>query len=291
MKKQDKIVIVTVTYNSQRYLKNLLISLKKQGEILSIIFVDNNSLDGTKKIIKQEQKKGDNIYLIENKRNEGFAKATNTGIKYGLKNLKADYFFLLNPDTVIEENLFKELIFWDKKLSNSVLCPKILIKKNKKIWWEGTKIFKIKDLLTNLKLSNSIHINKEKEDSEVKKFPYETEAITGCAVFFRKSIIEKIGYLDEKFFMYGEDLDYSLRLRKKGYKIFVIPNAIVYHDVLLEKESFKNKEEIKKNIKRWKNYLKSSILLIQKHFSISYALIWFFRMPFAIIYEITKRIK
>ncbi len=289
---KKKITVIIVTYQAEQYIKSCINSLLKQSnDSFNIVIVDNNSTDTTKILIKGYLKNNLKVHLIENRKNLGFAKANNIGIQYSLTILKADYLLLLNQDTVVENNLLDKLLYWSDKKGTAVFGPKILIKKSKRIWWIGTKIFKITDLFKTLRLALSYQIDKEQEDSFFIDKPAEVEAIVGCAIFLPKEIIEHVGYLDEKFFMYGEDLDYSLRIRKKGYKMFVVPEAIVYHDVHFEKEALSIENNFSKTLKRYYLHFLGSLIVLFKHFSFLYALVWLIRVPFAIVYEISNRVR
>lgn len=290
--KKKTITVIIVTYQAQPYIKSCLDSLLKQtNESFHILIVDNNSSDTTKMLIGEYLKNNSKIHLIENRKNLGYARANNIGIQYALKILKADYLLLLNQDTIVENSVLDKLLHWSDKKGTAALGPKILIKKNKRIWWIGSKVFKITDLFKTPRLALSHQVDKEQEDSFFIDKPAEVEAIVGCALFLPKKIIENVGYLDEKFFMYGEDLDYSLRMRKKGYKIFVVPEAIVYHDVHLEKEALSIENKFNKTLKRYYLHFLGSLIVLFKHFSILYALVWLIRVPFAIVYEISNRVR
>ena len=290
--KKKTITVIIATYQAEKYITDCINSLLKQtNESFNIVIVDNNSSDKTRMLIKGYLQNNLTIHLIENRKNLGFAKANNIGIRYALTKLNADYLFLLNQDTVVENNLLDKLLYWAPQKGIAAFGPKILIKNNNRIWWIGTKVFKIKDLWKTLRLALSYQIDKEQEDTFFIDKPVEVEAIVGCAVFLPKEIIENVGYLDEMFFMYGEDLDYSLRIRKKGYKLFVISEAIVYHDVYLENEALSAKDNLNKTLKRYYLHLLGSLIVLHKHFSFVYTLVWLIRMPFSITYEIVRRVR
>lgn len=280
-----KTSIIIVTYNAENYIKNCLNSILKQNnKNFDVIIVDNNSKDKTLEIINNFQKKSKKIYLLKNNENLGFSKSNNIGIKFAIEK-QSDYFLLLNQDTVVDKNLIKTGEKYFKTIKDAgAFSPKILIKDNKKIWWIGTKVFTLSDLFKNLKLGVSIHIDKEKEDYPIKE-PIEVEAVSGCSLFIKKEITDKVGLLDEDFFMYGEDLDYSLRIKDSKYKLYVIPETVVLHDVGLEGFN------LKKNFKKYKVYIKSSLQVINKDFSLLYQIVWILRLPFSLIYEMFRRLK
>ena len=285
------ITVIIVTYNAEDYIDSCVISLLMQEYTnFNILIIDNNSTDKTKDFIREYIRVRENIVLIENQGNFGFSKACNIGIKYALGNLASDFVLLLNQDTIVQKNLLKDLLVWHERKGTGAYCPKILMRKSSKIWWIGTKFFSIGDLLKNPKLSVSYHIDKEQEDNFFFEEPLEREAITGCALFLPRKLIEDVGLFDERFFMYGEDLDYSLRTKAKGYKLFIIPGAVVYHDVGMENEALITGRNFERIVRRYFMHFNSSLLLLHKHFSFFYFLIWFSRIPFSVTYEIFKRL-
>jgi GT2 family glycosyltransferase len=284
-------LIIIATYNAQDYIINCFESLISQTcRDFEVIVVDNNSQDKTKDIVKSYIKNHSYIHLIENIKNHGFARACNIALKSELNSSKFTHILLLNQDTVVEKNLLELFYYWSERIEAGILSPKILIKKNHRIWWMGSKILSFAELFKNLKLALSYHLNKEKEDIWHFENPRELEAISGCVLFIPKYIMDDVGYFDEKFFMYGEDLDYSLRLKEKGFKMYLIPGTIVYHDVNIEHEALIADNNIAKTTKRYYLNFKSNLLLLHKHFPIFYKIIWYFRIPFAVAYEIYKRV-
>lgn len=285
----NQISIIIVTYNAEEYITACLDSIKDQDyKNFNIIIIDNNSTDRTIDLIKKYPYKK-NISIIKNDENLGFSRACNIGINYAIEKLMSHFVLLLNQDTVSQRNLLSSLLFWQKRYGDAAYCPKILIKKNKRIWWIGTQFFTISDLLKNFNLSVSYHINKEEKNNFYLGKPKEREAITGCALFLSRKLIKNVGLFDEHFFMYGEDLDYSIRMKKKGYKLFLIPGTTVFHDVELEEIALSNDKKRKEVITRYIRHFKSSLLLMYKHFSLFYMAVWVLRVPFSIIYEINKR--
>ena len=292
--KKDKIAIIIATYNAERFIENCIGSILKQtNEYFEIIVVDNKSFDKTRKLVNNiiESNSNSKIHLLENNKNLGFAKACNIGIKYALSNQDTNYVLLLNQDTVTQDNLLDRLLFWAKKMGVGAYSTKILFKESNRIWWIGTRIFKLSDLFKSLKLAVSYHVSKEQEDNYFISEPEELESICGCALFLHRKLVEDVGYLDEKFFMYGEDLDYSLRVKAKGYKLYIVPGTVVYHDVNLESEALSKDNNLKKTMSRYYIHFKSSLVLLFKHFPFVYIFVWVLKIPFLIIYEMSKRIK
>jgi len=248
MKKREKVFIVIVNYNSGSYiidcLKSLEISRYKDIKISEVI-IDNSSVDNSLQLIKQQFSK---IKIINNKNNLGFAKAVNQGIKNALQN-KADYVFLLNPDTLAEKNLLKpliQLIKSDKKIGIVVPALKDEVKAGS-VYSLGLKFNKFLGRTEHIHL----HVNPRSLHHQ------EEELVSGCAMLIKKEVFKKIGLFDERFFMYFEDSDFCLRTRKAGFKIYVEPKAVVIHKQNLDK---KPNKEIKK-----KYLVQSNSLFIKKH--------------------------
>lgn len=214
---KPKVSIVIVNWNGIGDTIECLESLKKINyPNYEVILVDNGSKDNQADKIK---KKFPNIILIKNKENEGFCKANNQGITLALKN-KSDYVLLLNNDTVVNEDFLDILVKeMEEDKTIGISSPSIVYYKSNKIWSNGGKII--------VPLGISIMIDKGKE-YETSKFS-NPNFLTGCAMFIRKDVINKIGLLDEDYFAYYEDVDYSFRVQKAGFSIKVVPKSIIQH--------------------------------------------------------------
>ena len=214
-----------------------------------IILVDNESDKGKVKNFKYKNK----IEIIQNKENEGFSKANNIGIDYVLKN-NYDYTILINNDTIVEKNLIEVLLNTAHAKNFSVVQPLILNYHNDDIWNAGGKInYFFGNFITRKKLGNSLDSSHEL-----------TEWFTGCCCLFKTKIFKEIGKLDERFFAYYEDVDFSLRLKKHGYKIGFTPKIQVYHY-----ESFSSISNNSKGgkLSPYVHYLniRNHILVLKKH--------------------------
>jgi len=214
----EKIAIIILNYNGLPYVLSCLSSLKLSTisyQQLTIILVDNNSSDDSVKIIEKEFPK---VKLIKNKKNLGFSKGNNIGIKYALKN-NFDYIMLLNPDTVVEKGFLKPLLKLfrsDKKIG--IVSPILKEKKDgKTIYALGAKFNPI--------LGRTKHKHVKIRPLHVLK----QELVSGCAMLIKNQVFKKIGLLDERFFLYFEDSDFCLRAKEAGYKIFVQPKSIITH--------------------------------------------------------------
>jgi len=165
------------------------------------------------------------LILIKNDMNYGFAGGNNIGIEFSLKNLNPDYILLLNNDTVVDKDFLKILLQEgeiDAKIG--ILGPKMYYYDDPNvIWCIGGKI--------DWKLARGLHVGINETDigqySEKMNFDY----INGSAILIKKEVLDDVGLLDEKFFLYFEETDLALRAYKKGYNSTYIPNAKIWHKV------------------------------------------------------------
>ncbi|MGC8979175.1 glycosyltransferase family 2 protein [Caldisericum sp.] len=189
------------------------------------------------------------LIFIQSGANLGFAGGNNIGIRYALAKDDFDSVILLNNDTVIENDLIRKTM--EAKLNlgeRAIYGARILYYKNPDIiWYDGGNF--------NEWTGRAIHLNMKKRVSEVKteKSIKEINFITFCYVLLPKFIIKNVGLLDESYFMYVEDLDYSYKVWKAGYKLYHITSARLYHKV-----GASNEEEVSEFSAYWhyKNSLK-----------------------------------
>lgn len=173
--------------------------------------------------------------VIKNSKNLGFSGGHNVAIKYAVE-IKADYVLILNNDTYVDKNFLEELLKvgeQDNKIGISV--PKIYFapgfeyhkdrySKNErgKVFWYGGG-----------KMDWANVIGHHRGVDEVDKGQYdkteETEIASGCCMLIKKEVFENVGLFDDKYFLYYEDSDLSMRARRKGFKIVYVPNSIIWH--------------------------------------------------------------
>lgn len=204
-----KVFIIILNYNGKDVLKKNLESVYKINyPNYQVVVVDNDSTDGSFEDARHSFGK---FNFIKNSRNVGFAAGNNVAIRWALEKM-ADYVFLLNNDALLEKDALNKLIIEaekDKKLG--ILSPVIYKGESRQIWFSGGKI--------NWLRMRAEHVN----DIE------QTQYITGCAMLIRKEVFKKIGLLDENFFLYYEDTDFSYRAAKNKFKLKVVKEASVFH--------------------------------------------------------------
>jgi hypothetical protein len=182
--------------------------------------IDNGSTDDSVASIKEKYPETD---IIEFPTNLGFAGGNNAGFQSTAN--KADYTIILNNDTIVDSNFVEPLINeLEIKSNTKQTAPKIYYAdKPETIWFAGGKV--------NLWTGFIRHIGIRKKDSHDYSKKREIDYATGCCVCMRTEDFESIGMFDESFLMYAEDVDLSLRFKKKGGSIVFIPESKVWHKV------------------------------------------------------------
>ncbi|HHG74668.1 MAG TPA: glycosyltransferase family 2 protein [Persephonella sp.] len=164
------------------------------------------------------------LVLIEAEKNLGFAGGNNIGIKYAFTKGDFSAIVLLNNDTVVSKNSISEIInAWQKHEYKAIYSGRIFYYSDpNKIWYDGGHF--------NEWLGRTTHINIGKTKVPLKPLS-EVNFVTFCFVLLPKELIEEVGLLNENYFMYVEDLDYSYRTKKRGYKLYHVSSAHIWHKV------------------------------------------------------------
>jgi GT2 family glycosyltransferase len=222
--------IVIVNFNTKDLLGKCLESIAAYGlkdqDKREVIVVDNGSVDGSIAEINKPKFKARNaklnLKIIENKDNLGFSKAVNQG----LRQAKGDKILLLNSDTQLTENSLKNLLEFEETVHPAVVGSQMLNPDNTV---QGSCFFlpTIKRAFLEYWLGKKGYFSKYYPSVNT---PVEVEAISGGVMLLPKEIIDKVGLLDERYFMYFEDLDYCRRVRKSGYKIYYLPSSQIIHE-------------------------------------------------------------
>lgn len=225
-----KLSVIIVNYNVKYFLEQCLFSVFKSlsGIEAEVIVVDNNSVDGSEVMVRSRFPQ---VKLIVNRQNVGFAKANNQA----LFEAKGAYALLLNPDTVLEESTLRQCLdFMEKHPEAGALGPKMIDGKGRFLPESKRglptpevafyKIFGLIRLFPKSKRFGRYYLGHTSIDET-----QEIEILTGAFMFIRKSVLDQIGFLDEEYFMYGEDIDLSYRILKAGYKVFYFPETSIIH--------------------------------------------------------------
>ena len=242
--------IVIVSYNVRSYLEACLQSVRKALEGIEgeVFVVDNHSEDDTVSVLRSQYSW---VRLIENQENLGFAKANNIAIRQS----QGDYVLLLNPDTVVgEQTLRSALLFMDEH-------PKAGGAGVMMLNTDGTRAPESRRALPTPWVSclKMLGFTKRYYMSHLPwDAPGRIDVVSGAFCLLRKEALDKIGLLDEDFFMYGEDIDLSYRLLKAGWENWYLPYAIVHH---------KGKSTQKSDYRYVHIFYQAMLIFFRKHYS------------------------
>lgn len=270
-----KLSVIIVNYNVQHFLEQCLHSVRKASKNVSteVYVVDNNSVDGSMAMVKE---KFPEVLLIENKKNTGFSYANNQAIRVA----KGEYILLLNPDTVVEEDTFEKVVgFMDAHPDAGGLGVKMLDGKGNFLPESKRglptpsvafyKIFGFSRIFPKSKVFGKYHLGYLDKDKT-----HEVDVLSGAFMLMRKTVLDKVGLLDETFFMYGEDIDLSYRITLGGYKNYYFPETRIIH--------YKGESTKKSSVNYVFVFYKAMVIFAQKHFSQNNAKMFSFLINIAI---------
>jgi GT2 family glycosyltransferase len=255
-----KLSVIIVNYNVEHFLEQCLHSVRKAIKHIpaEVFVVDNNSVDGSLQMIHT---KFPEVILISNKTNSGFSFANNQAMRVA----KGEYFLLLNPDTVVEEDTFEKVLhFMDEHPDAGGLGVQMLDGKGNFLPESKRglptplvaffKMFGLARLFPKSRLFGRYHLG-YLDKNEV----HEVDILSGAFMLMRKMALDKVGLLDEDFFMYGEDIDLSYRIQKGGFKNYYFPQTRIIH--------YKGESTKKSSVNYVFVFYNAMIIFARKHFS------------------------
>lgn len=229
-----KIALVVLHFIGEDLTSGCLSSVEKlnRQDLKLDVFVINNN---PKENLKALKKKFNHFIFLDTGKNLGFAQGNNFGIKQALKR-GADFVFLVNNDTVLDENILTQLIkVMGSDKTVGIIGSKIYFapgyeyhqerykpsERGKVFWHAGGKI--------DWKNVFASHRGVDEVDKGQYDNQMAVDFVSGCAMFIRRELLEKIGLLDEKYFLYLEDADFCQRAKRAGFKVIYAPQAILWH--------------------------------------------------------------
>jgi len=214
--KKIRASVVIPNWNGKNLLEDCLQSLENQSfNDFEVILVDNGSEDGS---IKYVQDNFPLVKIVKLKKNFGFARAINEGVKASV----AEYVVFLNNDTEVDKEWLKNLIYCARG------HPEVVSVNSKLLNFYDRKIIDGIGILVN-EVGQARSVGwQEKDQGQFNKEQYIFGATGGASLFRREDFI-KVGGFDEKYFMYSEEVDFAFRAQFKGYKSVSCPKAVVYH--------------------------------------------------------------
>ncbi len=220
---QPDVSIIIVNWNAKEYLEGCLQSLHNNGHnglSYEVLVVDNASADGSATMVAQ---RFPNVKVILNGSNCGFAKANNQGIKES----RGRHILLLNPDTVVFPGVLQEMVqFLDRRPDVGAVGPRMLGAKGETL--ESFSHFPgLRLLLRGLAI---VIRGSYYRDEKLKSLePRQVDWVGGACLMIKREALDEVGLLDEEFFMYWEEADLCLRLRRKNWKTYYLPRPQVIH--------------------------------------------------------------
>ncbi|MBD5484806.1 MAG: glycosyltransferase family 2 protein [Lachnospiraceae bacterium] len=223
-----KIAVILVNYNGRQYNTACIESLLAQKDSgdsyeIKIYVVDNASQDDSMQMIQERYGADERIETILLDDNYGFSYANNVGIRRA-EEWGTDYVLLLNNDTEVQEDMLAQLMACAERHPGSVIAPKIYYSDHRNILWSAGGA--VSPVIRKVRHIGLDQVDKGQFDQE-RRIGF----ATGCCLLMSREVIERAGFLDERFFLYYEDTEYCFRLQKKGIAIYYCPQAVVYHKV------------------------------------------------------------
>lgn len=233
--------IIIVNWNAKENLQECLSALFKISyKNYEVILVDNGSKDDSVKFVKSNYP---DIKIIEAGKNLGFAGGNNLG----LEKAQGEYILFLNNDTIVTKNFLEKLVnFMEKRKDVGIVQPKILFHRP-----DTSLHHKINSIGSFLLPSGFLyHLDYGKKD-KLREDPYEIFSAYGACFLARKSLLQKIGLFDDRYFAYFEETDLCHRVWLSGLKVMILPGTLIYHkgaktaqklpSAFIQYHSFKNR--------------------------------------------------
>ena len=236
-----KLSVVIVSYNVKSYLEQCILSLREALRSIDseIVVVDNHSTDETVEYLNTHYPY---VRVLRNESNVGFSKANNQAIR----TTQSEYVLLLNPDTIVGEDVISGCLdFMDSHIGAGAAGVRMLQTDGQKApesrrgfpspFTAFCKFTHLHALFPHIALFNRYYLSYLPWD-----IPVEIDVVSGAFMMIRRSALQTVGLLDEDFFMYGEDVDLSFRLKRAGFSNWYLPfNILHYKGQSTQKTSYR----------------------------------------------------
>jgi hypothetical protein len=215
-----------------------------------VVLVDNGSLDGSASYIEKHFPEVDIIRLDSN---IGFGRACNLAIRRVLAEGQSRYIFLLNNDAVVHPQAMARLVeAADSNPTAGILGPKIYYRQDpSQIWYAGARMRR--------GVLAAADTGRGQIDTGQFEIPRQVDYVFGAAMLVQREVFERIGFFDERFFIYLEDLDFCLRAQQAGFSLLFVPQAHVWHSGSASTTRYKR-------MRRY-HHLRSTVIFLVKHLS------------------------
>lgn len=270
--------VIIVSYKVPYFLEQTLLSALRAAERLptQIIVVDNNSKDHTPTLVREQFP---TVELIANTVNTGFATANNQGIEQA----KGEFILFLNPDTAVQEDTFEKIVqFMQADSSIGGLGVHMIdgtgafLPESKRGFPSPLvafyKTFGLSKIFPRSPHFNQYHLGYLEEHAN-----HQVDVLSGAFMAMPRKVLNEIGYWDEAFFMYGEDIDLSYRVVKAGYKNYYLADTTIIH--------YKGESTKKGSLNYVKTFYEAMIIFARKHFQGSKANVFVWMLQGAIYFR------
>jgi hypothetical protein len=212
--------VILVTHNSERFILPCLDSIVRTtyGIEHEILIIDNYSTDRTKDLIKAS---GHSLALTENLENQGLTKAANMGLRMS----SGEFRLLINPDVTIQSSSLTSIIDFMRGNPRAGICGCGLLNK------DGTRQYSKGPFPNLVSMFFRMVLPRQMRKYHLSGYQRtgECDWVTGAFMLVRDRVIQEIGYLDEEYFMYYEDVDYCLKANRAGWQTYYYPEIAVCH--------------------------------------------------------------
>jgi len=291
MSQQTDLTIIILNYNTPDWVEKCLVSLqnfviKKTAFQIKVTVVDNGSEADLLSALTEVTQKFSFTELVKSKTNLGFSGGNNVA----LKETKSRYVMLLNSDTEATDatQLDQIIKYMDTHLEVAVITPRLQLSNGSLDWashrgeptpWASFTYFsKLEKIFSGTKLFGQYHQTYQNLNTT-----HQIDACSGAAMLVRTTAMEEVGYLDERFFMYAEDLDWCKRFRDVGYQIIYFPNSVIVHHKY--KSGLKHSDQ-KLAQKTSHHFYDTMLQYFDKHYQDKYP--WFVRQLIKLFIQVKK---
>ena len=243
--------VITVTFNAAKFLQPFLACcLAQTHSEFELLVIDNFSVDSTLDVFTEVV--DSRIHVVRNECNIGYAAACNQGISYFSDRGVHEVLFI-NNDTEFDPDLFKSLLTLRARFNADAITPRVSYAENTNInWYAGGRF-------TFWKGFQGEHIGEGKRHDPADVEPRWTPVATGCCVLFASSTFKRIGLFDPNYFVYFEDTDYFIRMRRAGLRLLYAPSVAIAHKISLSTGGAQSDFSIR-------YYHRNQMYLLRKHF-------------------------
>lgn len=218
----DSILKIKEYCNGKLKIESPFYDYDPKNKPITVLELDSEELNSIISDNYLEFSSNNRLILIKNDFNYGFAEGNNIGIRFVLEKLDSDLILLLNNDTVVDPQFLKLMLNEAQNPNIGILGPNVYYYDNpERITYIGGKL--------NCRTGKITHpyLDEEKKDLQISEMDY----VCGCSLLIKRSTIQSVGLLDDKYFLYFEDTDWCIRAHKKGFKVVHVPDAKIWHKI------------------------------------------------------------